>query len=108
MKLISSILSGFLSAPLVIGWLALTAIVFNAIYDKVLAPIAGLYGYTWPDVPFWQWIVFGMLISFANFIFQPTRKNDFNKDEMTAVVSKRIGLATCFFALAYLINWIWL
>lgn len=108
MKLISSIVSGFLSAPFVIGWLAIMSIVSDAIYDKVLAPIAALYGYDWPDVPFWQWIVAGMIISYINFIFQPTRKNEFTNDEMTATISKRIGLAACFFALAYLINWIWL
>lgn len=108
MKLISSILSGFLSSPLVIGWFALMAIVVNAIYDKVLAPIALLYGHEWPDVPFWQWIVFCLLVSFIQFTFWPTRKNDLTREETGQLMGKRIGLATCFLAMSYLINWIWL
>lgn len=108
MKFILSILSGFLAAPFVIGWLTIMATVANAIYDQVLSPIASLYGHNWPDVPFWQWIVVGMLISYINFVFQPMRKNDFTNDEIMAVASRRIALAACFFALAYLINWIWL
>lgn len=108
MKLISTFLSGFLSSPIVLGWYALMAIVVNAIYDKVVAPIAGLYGYEWPDVPFWQWIVFCVLMAFVQFIFIPTRKSDATPNEQFELLGKRFGIATCFFALAYLINWIWL
>ena len=108
MKLISSIISGFISSPIVIGWMALLSIVFNAMYDNVIAPMAALYGHEWPDVPFWQWIVLGVIISFFQFIFIPTRKNDFTAEECVSIACKRIGLATCFFALSYLIKWIWL
>lgn len=108
MKLISNIISGFISSPFVIGWLAIMAILFNTVYDKVVSPMAALYGHNLPDPPFWQWIVFGMILSFVQFLLYPTRKNDLNQEEMAALAGKRIGLGTCFFALAYLINWIWL
>ena len=108
MKLISNIISGFISSPFVIGWFALLSIVFNAVYDKVVAPIAGLYGHNLPDPPFWQWIVFCMLISFFQYIFYPSHKNNLSGEEQLGIVGRRIGLGACFFALAYLINWIWL
>ena len=77
-------------------------------YDNVIAPMAALYGHEWPDVPFWQWIVLGTIIAFIQFMFIPTRKNEFTADEGMNLVCKKIGLAACFFALSYLIKWIWL
>lgn len=108
MKLISNILSGFISSPFVIGWMALLSIVFNAVYDKVIAPMAALYGHNLPDPPFWQWIVLGVLISYFQYIFYPVHHNKYTGEEQLEIVGKRIGLGACFFALAYLINWIWL
>lgn len=108
MKLISSILSGLISSPIVIGWYALLSILVNAMYDNVIAPMSALYGHELPDVPFWQWIVLCVIIAFLQYILIPTRKTDFTGEEMAKLACKRVGLGACFFALSYLIKWIWL
>lgn len=108
MKLLGSIISGFLISPFALAWLALYSIIINAIYDKVLAPMAALYGQEWPDVPFWHWIVLSMLITFVNFAFRGTSDKNVSGKEAGESLCKRIGMMTAFLAMAYIINWIWL
>ena len=107
-RIILRIFSGLLSSPIAIAWFALMSIVFNAVYDNVVAPMAALYGRNLPDPPFWHWIVFCMLLAFFEFMFYPNRKNNYTPQEQVEIMGKRIGLATCFFMLSYLIKWIWL
>ena len=108
MKLISNILSGFISSPIAISGFVLMSIVINAVYDNVVVPMAALYNHNLPDPPFWHWIIFCMLISVFQFIFYPTHKNNLTPQEQSALMGRRIGIAACFFALSYLIKWIWL
>lgn len=108
MKIFSTILSGIFSAPFTLGWFAIMAVVFDVIYDKVIAPIAGLYGHSIPDVPFWQWIVCGMLCNFITFIFRGTSDKTFTPDEAWGLLGKRLAMGICFIVMAYIINWIWL
>ncbi len=108
MKFFSNLISGIISSPFALGWLALIAIVFDAVYDKVVSPMAALYGYNLPDPPFWQWIVVGMLCNFITFVFRGTSTKKIEQDEAWGAMGKRFGVGALFFALSYLINWIWL
>lgn len=107
-KFLSTILSGMISGPIALVWYALSAVVFNVMYDKVVAPIAALYGHTLPDVPFWQWIVVGMLCNFITFIFRGTTDKSLTPEQSLNLLGRRFSMWVCFLVMAYLINWIWL
>ena len=108
MKFLTTILSGFIGSPFVLGWFALLAVLIDVVYDKIIVPISGLYGHNLPDVPFWQWIALVLVIHVIQFIFYPTSSKHLTEEEMKACFLKKIGAYIVIITVSYLINWIWL
>ena len=106
MKILSNIFAGFIASPLVLLWNAIMAVLFDAVYDNVIAPMAGLYGYDLPDVPFGRWVALTLIIMFIQYVFKPYRKNELSVEEQSELVAKKLGIGACIFALSYLIKWI--
>lgn len=108
-ELLATPIGGILSAPLITLVYALYALMFHVGYTELVRPIAELYGYIPPTVPFWQWIAVITIISMFKYAFAPSRPNDPEKKELIwkNILTRIAGVFTTMF-IALLINWIWL
>lgn len=106
-KFICSILSGFIAAPLIILWSAFEAFVAQAMYDKLVVPIAALYEKGLPDVPWWQWLALMVVIGFFNISLKGVKPKQEPAESQHGLCVKVASLIAIW-ASAYIVNWIWL
>lgn len=108
-ELLAAPISGVVSIPLIISIYALYALMFHVGYIELVQPIAELYGYSLPTIPFWQWIAAITIISMLKYTFIPSRPNNPDKKELIwrQILSRIAGIFASMLV-AFLINWIWL
>lgn len=108
---ILSPLSGALAAPFVLLWNAFVAWMLIVVYDNLALPIASLYGYQLPDVPFYCWLALGMVVNAIKFIILPLKPDsvDPSKKELHwDLFVQRCSMIFTIIYVSYIIKWIWL
>ena len=107
-KLLSIILSGLFTVPMLIVLYMLWSFLFHILYVKLIVPVALLYGNTLPAVPFYQWIIIAFIINVIILMVKGMEYKETTKDDLIKNFTQRAIVYISFIAITYLINWIWL